>query len=282
MQNQLFISDLDGTLLDSTATLSAFTRRSLCELLEEGMNFTVASARGLVGMRQVLGDFPFKIPVIGSNGAFISDFQSGRHLHVQTLADDLKAEVAAFLIRQEFDPVLSTHSPQGDFIHITGLRNQGMALFEADKLRHKDPRLRHTALREALQEPLVCFLVIDRYEPLAELEKALKENFGDRLEVHFYENVYEPGWYYFTVYDYRATKSAAIRILTETLGFSAAQLTVFGDNTNDISMFREAATSVAVANAHEALLPFATHRTDANTDDGVVRYLLRVAGKIPV
>ncbi|MFZ9023167.1 MAG: HAD family hydrolase, partial [Anaerohalosphaeraceae bacterium] len=46
MKNQsLFVSDLDGTLLQSDGTLSDESRKALTELLEAGVNFTVASAR---------------------------------------------------------------------------------------------------------------------------------------------------------------------------------------------------------------------------------------------
>ena len=54
MSNVLYVSDLDGTLLQDDATLSPASRQILTSLLEEGLPLTVASARSVVSMQQML------------------------------------------------------------------------------------------------------------------------------------------------------------------------------------------------------------------------------------
>ena len=54
-----------------------------------------------------------------------------------------------------------------------------------------------------------------------------------------------------------------------------ADVTVFGDMVNDISMFRAAGRSVAVANADEELKAHADEVIGPHTDDSVVEYLRR-------
>ena len=54
----LYVSDLDGTLLQPDATLSRFARSGLEELLADGALFTVASARSVVSMNAILGALP--------------------------------------------------------------------------------------------------------------------------------------------------------------------------------------------------------------------------------
>ena len=49
----LYITDLDGTLLRSDATLSAFSRSVLTDLLSRGVLFTVASARSVTSIRSI-------------------------------------------------------------------------------------------------------------------------------------------------------------------------------------------------------------------------------------
>ena len=51
----LYVSDLDGTLLRSDGSLSAYSVRTLTRLIREGMHFTVASARGLRSYPQRTG-----------------------------------------------------------------------------------------------------------------------------------------------------------------------------------------------------------------------------------
>ena len=42
---ELFISDLDGTLLNGNAEVTEFTRDTLNRLMVKGLNFTAATAR---------------------------------------------------------------------------------------------------------------------------------------------------------------------------------------------------------------------------------------------
>lgn len=49
----IFISDMDGTLLKNDATLSDFSRNALIRMINEGLNFTVASARSVVNLKLI-------------------------------------------------------------------------------------------------------------------------------------------------------------------------------------------------------------------------------------
>ena len=84
-RESLYISDLDGTLLRSDATLSPYSRTGLQRLLQEGIAFTVASARSAVSMRPILDGITLTLPIIEFNGAFLSDLATGRHLLVNSI-----------------------------------------------------------------------------------------------------------------------------------------------------------------------------------------------------
>jgi len=75
----LYISDLDGTLLNNSAELSAYSKTTLQAMLADGLIFTVASARSVVAMQQMMAGLTLPLPVIEFNGAFISDLATGRH-----------------------------------------------------------------------------------------------------------------------------------------------------------------------------------------------------------
>jgi hydroxymethylpyrimidine pyrophosphatase-like HAD family hydrolase len=59
---------------------------------------------------------------------------------------------------------------------------------------------------------------------------------------------------------------------------SPAEVTVFGDNLNDLGMFEAAGTSVAVSNANPQLLEKADLVGESNDLDGVAKYILEVLG----
>ena len=50
----LYVSDVDSTLLRSDGSLSSYTRDTLNRLIADGLQFTVASARSCASLRQLL------------------------------------------------------------------------------------------------------------------------------------------------------------------------------------------------------------------------------------
>ncbi|GAI38468.1 unnamed protein product, partial [marine sediment metagenome] len=66
----------------------------------------------------------------------------------------------------------------------------------------------------------------------------------------------------------------AIRLLLNQLGLTRHNLTVFGDDTNDISMFKMASRAIAVTNAEGQLKRWATDTIGTNEEDSVVKYII--------
>lgn len=74
----LYVSDLDGTLLNQEARLSAYTAETLNLLIEEGLPFTYATARSVHSARIVAAGLQTRLPVITYNGVFLQDAQTGK------------------------------------------------------------------------------------------------------------------------------------------------------------------------------------------------------------
>ena len=77
-------------------------------------------------------------------------------------------------------------------------------------------------------------------------------------------------------------KASGLAKTASMLGFTAADTIVFGDNHNDLSMFRWAGHTVAMGNAIDELRAEANAVTLSNTEHGVAHYLekLLMAGKL--
>jgi len=145
-----------------------------------------------------------------------------------------------------------------------------------DREKAQDKRLREISdMRDALKDNIVCFTIIGREEPLAELQIKIKDSFKDQVELYLIENQYSPGWYWLTAHDYRATKDQGIKIVLDRLGINPDELTVFGDNANDIKMFKLAGKAIAVNNATNDLKSYASEIIGSNEEDSVVKYIVR-------
>jgi len=70
-----------------------------------------------------------------------------------------------------------------------------------------------------------------------------------------------------------ASKENAVELLLERHGGSFSDATCFGDDHNDIGLFKKCGKSVAMENSIEEIKALATHHTNSNDDDGVAKYI---------
>ena len=56
MNDTLYVSDLDGTLMRNDEKLSEYTIKTLNELLRQGLPFTFATARSIESARVITGE----------------------------------------------------------------------------------------------------------------------------------------------------------------------------------------------------------------------------------
>lgn len=271
--SRLFVSDLDGTLLDRQGRLSPYTRDELARLLERGLPFTVASARSVWSIAPIFAEVPLQLPIIEFNGAFISDLRTGAHQFCRALAPRVVTEFVAKADECGLPPFLSAFNGAEDRLYYTGVTNEGMAWYVTDRQRTGDPRLRHvTDLAPCLQEQVVCVTLIGDSRDVQAIHDWAQERFPGQVQLNCFDHFYSPSWW-LTVHDRRATKAEALRVLAGDRGVSCDDITVFGDESNDIAMFEVAGRCVAVGNA----VPEVKERADViigpHDDDSVVKYL---------
>ncbi|MGW0330828.1 HAD family hydrolase [Streptomyces sp. NPDC003011] len=276
----LHVLDLDGTLLRSDATLSAYARDGLNALLDAGTSLTVASARSAVAMRSLLAGVRLTLPVIELNGAFLTDLASNRHLTHRTLGPETAATALDALAHLAAEPVLTTWDGSHDRVLHGPCSNPATAWYTQEKRAYGDPRL------GAYQDPYAAVAsthtaAVIAFVPDEEAKAAvtfLEQALGATAAVLAAANRYVPGWTEVQVAHPEAEKGLAVCELARTAGLGHLPLTVYGDHLNDLPMFAVADRAVAPANAHPEVLARATAVTAANDEDGIVRHLLDGAG----
>lgn len=77
MEKTLYVSDLDGTLLNRQDRVPEFTERALNRLMDRGLLFTFATARSWHSAHVVAGGLSPALPWIVHNGAAFSDGRTG-------------------------------------------------------------------------------------------------------------------------------------------------------------------------------------------------------------
>ncbi len=274
MSEPVFVSDLDGTLLRSDESISPEGRGKLTAMLDAGLNFTVATARSIVSVREVLKGLPLKLPVIEINGAFITDYESMHHYVVNSIGGEFLETLYGLIAGRGVYPFISTSNGDSDRLYHPRIDNEGQKEYYDYCVLKKDHRLRATDnLGSHFREQVVAFTVINRQEALAEIKEEIEERFAGEIVTHLFENPYSPTWWWLTIHDRNACKSLAVKKMVEISGLDFESLTVFGDNYNDYEMFRISPHAVAVANAPADLKALADEVIGDNNSGAVVDYI---------
>lgn len=272
----LYVSDLDGTLLDRDGRLSPGSRLGLTRLLDQGLLFTVASARHVSSIHSILGDLPLRLPVISGNGAYISDMRSGCHELVRTMEPALSQSLFALVRQHGLMPFIATHSSKGDRLFYHAAHNEGQQSFVEERLRNRDPRLRQSdRLQDELGDPVVTLVIVERKSPLLALQAQIEILCGDAVQTHLADDLYFPDWPWLTIHDKRASKDQAIQTLAERYQLMEREIVVFGDHVNDVTMLRAAHRGIAMGNAIDAVKREAHTVIGSHHVDSVVEFIER-------
>lgn len=265
----LYISDLDGTLLRSDATISEYTAHAVNSLTERGMIFSYATARSQITAKKVTKGIHARIPLIVYNGAFIIDNVTEEILAanyfgmpIQDVLDDMFANGLYPIVYAYIDGVER-------FSFIPERCTRGMVSFLNS--RKGDRRIRTVAMPEELRRGGLFYITcIDepcRLEPFY-------EKYREEYHCVYQRDIYT-GEQWLEIMPMAAKKSNAVIQLKKISGCD--RVIAFGDGRNDIDMFEAADECYAVANAHDDLKEKATAVIGSNDEDGVARWLLQNA-----
>jgi Cof subfamily protein (haloacid dehalogenase superfamily) len=272
----LYVSDLDGTLAGPDERLSRETVRIINSLLDNGLAFTIATARSLASAAAMLAPLHLQLPVILNNGAFIYHPLKKRNIAANFLAPAVVERLVADCRQCGVSPTLHVLTGQEELrVYYREAIHPGEQHYICGRQANGDPRFRQVEdLRPAPGDRVYALLLIGDHPELAAL--AGKWGADPEIAVHYAQDIYS-GAYWLEATDRRATKKAAVRFLRDLL--PVEKVVCFGDHLNDLPMFEEADEAYAVANAHELLKAKATGIIAANDRDGVARFLLQRTGK---
>jgi 5-amino-6-(5-phospho-D-ribitylamino)uracil phosphatase len=227
-------------------------------------------------MRSLLAGVGLTLPVIELNGAFISEFGSGRHLTSNLLPAQVASAAVDAIAATGADPVLTAWDGNSDHVYFSPRANEGTSWYVEEKRAYHDSELAPCGdLRAVVKEEQIAAITgfVKDAEATA-LTELLNELVGDVAIVYSARNYYCAGWTEVQVQHRNAEKGAAVPGLLAAGGLLGASVVACGDHLNDLGLFSIADRRIAPANAHSAILERADEVVRPNDEDGIVRYLL--------
>lgn len=268
----LYISDLDGTLLLPDGTFPNESKQRLNHLIDEGMNFTIATARNYDSAHPILKGLNLSLPVVLFNGVYLADFHNGKILeHTQFIDKEVVDSMLAVAKVQAIEPFIYTYGEEHQvyYRHVT---NPGSIAYLVSL--EKDGRVKQVPEFIFQEDENVSgFLLIGTMKSLEPIYNRLKEKHFDHLNLYFAEDVSRKGYYWLQAFHQQASKGNMVEKLVDRLNLPLNKTMVFGDYLNDLDMFQVAGHSVAMENALPKVKESADQIIGSNSQGAVLNFL---------
>ncbi len=274
----LYISDLDGTLFNSKKEITAKSALLLNSCIEQGMKFTVATARMPYACDYRLSKINLEVPGVLTNGVFLYNFnkniyESVEHISKKSVDTCLnilnKYQIPCFAYTYHFNTNISL------FYQNEEQKTQTQYYSERALQYCNEVTLAPDILKKTSDQNIVYLASTGQKQIFNPVIKELDEL--SEVSYALYLNIYN-GLYCLEIFSNKASKKNSIRKLIEIGNYD--ELVVFGDNLNDLSMFEIANYSYAPSNALPEVRSRATRVIGSYDEDGVAIFLANEFGII--
>ena len=266
----LYITDLDGTLLTGNAGLKHRTAELLKRLSANGVLFTYATARRFASAGPIMEKAEISLPVILMNGVAIADGRTGEMIHMNDFRQSRLEEARQIIEQYKETPMVYAVVDGKHRVSYLSYDTTRSGVYIKD--RKGDPALRPcNSYEELFQGDIYYFTILSPIIPLDVLNDIFspENGFNANAQPDTYHN--HELWY--EVFSVNASKANAALQVKEML--HADELVCFGDNLNDISMFKAADRCYSVSNAVPELKAISTGVIGSNENMAVPVFIER-------
>jgi hypothetical protein len=263
---KLIATDLDGTLVHSDDTVSAYTHEVLDRVRAAGIRIVGATGRGPRLAELTRNDIRAADFLVLAQGGWVLDQNDGRYLRTARLPGSTLAGVLA-----ELEASLGPLS-----VMVEALEHDTAPLWgDIDPTWRYPVAVEERPRTECLTGDVIKAFVRSFEQDVDDLLAA-----AQRIVPAGVASVTQAGLNYVEICPPGVDKGTGLAVVAESVGVDPADVLVFGDMPNDLPMFAWAGWSrVAVANAHPSILAVADDVTLTNDEDGVAVYLDRLLSR---
>lgn len=285
---KLIATDLDGTLLNSNHEISKENIEALKYAQEKGIEITIATGRTYKDALHIIDKANIKAHIISNNGSVVHT-KNGKTLKSWCINKNSIRNIIDWLNQNNYFYQLCTD----EYIYVP---------LNSKELIRNDFRLamkNNNGISEDIVEKTIELIFsqygIMFYDDVNNLinseidfctisalsfdEKKLKygrEHCSNLKDLSMVVSLK----YNFELVNKGASKGTALEYLSNYLNISLDDVVAFGDNYNDLSMFKKAGTSVAMDNADLQIKDKCDFVTLSNNENGVGRFIYKHIEKL--
>ncbi|MDD6467692.1 MAG: HAD family hydrolase [Erysipelotrichaceae bacterium] len=264
MNVKLMMVDLDGTLLTSERKVTETTKQAILRLKQTGALFGIATGRTLYALERLNQEWGIRDLVdvmVGMNGAQYWDYTDG----FKETRDYLSGNAMIEILEKVKD------------LPVVGLvyNNETREVYAEKETPHTRRiatnnhfELRLCDLKEILKDQEFEKLILSCDPSYMDTLKEICKPFDCEQYRGFCTG---PSLYEFM--NPVVSKSQGIQKICNRHGFDMKEVLVFGDNSNDLEMIRDAGIGVCMANGSADAMEVANYITLSNDEDGIAQFI---------
>ncbi|MCL2342100.1 MAG: HAD family hydrolase [Firmicutes bacterium] len=264
----LYVSDLDGTLLNSNSMITSKTTAVINKIIAKGEFFSYATARSISKAKEVTSSLNLITPVITYNGVFLTNPVTNEIILYNHFDNSINEYIKILLTEYNIIPNVYSFINGIEKVSIIPDYNNKYKKYYLES-RKGDKRLNFVdTIADLYSSEIFSYLCIGEKEVLQSIYDILKNDsrFYPVLQQELYRQEY-----WLDIMPKLATKANAALKLKDIL--KCNKIVAFGDGINDIELFNIADKCYAVENANPELKKIATGIIESNDNDGVAKWL---------
>ena len=218
-RDTLFVSGVDGILVNRENEISAFSKVELNRMIDDGLKFTLATMRTPASILEPLSDIRFKYPVIVMDGAAIYDIKKSKYVTEYVISENTAMDLVELMKANGMNPYINVIIDDTLLIYYqdtTDEINKNLV----SKLR-VSPYRNYINREYPGDESVVYFMLLDTNSRIEDFYKVLSDNEYDmKLKIIKYASEDYEGYSYIKIYNKNASKENMLLYLSEKYNIS--------------------------------------------------------------
>ncbi len=267
---RLYVSDLDGTLLNRNAQLSDVTVDVINRGIEKGLNFTISTARTPTTALKILEPLHLRLPVMMMNGVLVYDMKSRRYLKKEVMDEEVVMVLLGLIKTRGLNCFLYGLTDDTFCAYYDSVESTSLNYFRNERIMKYNKKFTEVPDLSLVAGNNIIYCMLR--EPKEKLEGFYKElSVVKGVKTEFYADIYSDDYYMLEIYSEKASKKEALNFLREQAHYDS--VISFGDNLNDVALWEASDCFYAVSNAHPEIQNMAHSVLPSNEENGVAMYI---------
>lgn len=274
----LFVTDLDGTLLDRRGRVSDRNRQAVKAARDAGWHVAIATGRTWSESHHAIDCIADDALFIGVGGASLHEAGSGAVLATIPVAGEAALAIAEVIMKYGhrahllLDASLAGHDYV--FVGTAELDAATKWWLKEHPITFRDWHAAPADAQEFLAGRVLRVGTIAAECEITPLKNRIQDQWGETVAVRAWsaltaQEVIGSRTHMLEIFSPGADKWSMACIAADRLGVSRSSIIAIGDGLNDVEMISQAPMSIAMSNADPRILSLARAHTAAHHEDGV-------------